>query len=70
MFGIFEKIGGYFTNLLADTGAFVTLFIGMFASLRRAAPPWREIVRQSYFVGIESLPELRNARVFSNVSSP
>ncbi|MDR0867637.1 MAG: ABC transporter permease [Planctomycetota bacterium] len=64
MFGIFEKIGGYFTNLLADTGAFVTLFIGMFASLRRAAPPWREIVRQSYFVGIESLPVIITTGAF------
>ena len=56
MLGLCEKIGSYVTSVLIDTGAFGLLFVSIIKSLKRAFPPWREIVKQSYFIGVESLP--------------
>lgn len=64
MIAICEKIGAYFTGILADTGAFALLLVAVIKSLKRALPPWREIVKQCYFVGVESLPVILTTGAF------
>lgn len=64
MWRFFEKIGAYITGILVDTGAFGLLLIAVFKSLRRSFPPWREIVKQSYFIGVESLPVILTTGAF------
>lgn len=64
MLNIVEKLGAYVTNVLRDTGAFGLLFIAIIKSLKRKLPPYREIIKQSYFIGVESLPVILTTGAF------
>lgn len=64
MLGVVEKTGVFVTGILRDVGDVTLLFLAVLGSLRRSLPPWRELVKQSYFVGVESLPVILTTGAF------
>ncbi len=64
MLGIFQKTGAFFTGMLQDIGQVALLFVHIIKGLRKSLPPWRVLVKQSYFIGVESLPVILTTGAF------
>lgn len=64
MLGVVDKTGAFVTGILRDVGDVALLFLAVFSSLRRSLPPWRELVKQAFFVGVESLPVILTTGAF------
>lgn len=64
MVGLLERIGNYATGLLKDTGKAALLLVMVLSSLKKSRPPWRVLIRQSFFIGVESVPVVLTTGAF------
>lgn len=64
MLGFVEKTGDFITTFFRDIGNIVILFFAVLKSLRRSRPPFKELIKQGYFIGVESTPVILTTGAF------
>ncbi len=64
MLGFIEKTGNFIITFLCDIGNIVVLLLKVIRSLRRSRPPFRELIKQGYFIGVESTPVILTTGAF------
>lgn len=64
MFGFVEKTGNFIVTFLRDIGHIVILLLNIIKSLRRSRPPFKELIKQGYFIGVESTPVILTTGAF------
>lgn len=56
--------GAYFTGLLRDVGQVALMLVDIIKGLRKSMPAWEVLVKQSYFIGVQSLPVILTTGAF------
>ena len=64
MLGFVEKTGEFIITFLQDIGKIIILLFEVLNSLKRSRPPFREIIKQGYFIGVESTPVILTTGAF------
>ena len=64
MFGFVETTGTFIITFLRDIGQIIILFLSVLKSLKRSRPPLKEVVKQGYFIGVESMPVILTTGAF------
>jgi len=59
-----ERTGAFVTGILSEAGQVVLLLVAIIKSLRHALPPWKQVVKQAYFIGVESMPVIITTGAF------
>ena len=56
MLGFVEKTGDFIITFLQSIGKIIILLFDVLRSLKRSRPPFREIIKQGYFIGSREHP--------------
>ncbi len=64
MLGFVEKTGAFIVTFFQNIGCIIILLGKVLKSLKRSRPPFRELVKQGYFIGVESTPVILTTGAF------
>ncbi len=67
MLHILATLGGFFIAVLQDTGQVALLLVDVVRWAMRRWVNWRVLVKQSYFIGVESLPVVLTTGAFTGM---
>lgn len=67
MFTIIGALGGFFLGVLLLVGEVAHLFLATLRWTFRALPEWRVLVKQGFFIGVQSLPVVLTTGAFTGM---